>query len=190
MADWESAAVAELARLNVTTEGRRDPHATKKRATILALVDARLAGTPEERVWEKPETCSRMIYHTKWKKDVTFAAVLTNVETLARDWKNTETVRSLQEAARRLALAAPLAAAAAIRGLNNLDGNIALRAAFGILDRAGVETAQKGSREVTGKAGAPLMPETPPADLSRLSLDELRNLHTMLEKAHGDPDAD
>lgn len=143
MADWEHQAAAELARFT----GR---HAAKQRATIIALVDARLAGTPEEDVWRRADTCSRTVYHTKWKKDAIFADVLATVESLARNWKSTETVRALTEAARRLALAAPVAAAAAIRRLQDDDGNIALRAAFGILDRAGVETATKSSAEVTG----------------------------------------
>lgn len=160
MADWRTQAAAELARFT----GR---HAAKQRATVVALVDAHLAGTPEEEVWRRPETCSRTVYHTKWKKDATFADVLETVETLARDWKANETVRELAEAARRLALASPVAVTKVIEVIStghiefrDRYGNVirtenasmtdVLRAAFGILDRAGIETAVKGSSEVTG----------------------------------------
>jgi hypothetical protein len=146
MAEWETAAAAELSRL----EGR---HATKMRATVIALVDARLAGTIEEDVWRRADTCSRTVYHTKWKKDPTFAAVLGSVERMAREWKDGEAVRALGLAAKRLALASPVAVARAISMLHDADSNVVLRAAFGILDRAGVETAAKSSSEISGPAG-------------------------------------
>ena len=52
--DWIDAVAAELDRLE-------NPHRDKKRATILAIVDARLAGKSEETVWtpRRTETCSR-----------------------------------------------------------------------------------------------------------------------------------
>ena len=151
MADWESQAAAELDRLD-------NPHATKKRATIIALVDARLAGKTEESVWQRDETCSRSVYHEKWKKDPTFADVLTKVTALARQWHNGRSLRALAQAAERLALASPVAVAKAIAMLNSLDDQVALRAAFGILDRAGVETAVKSKAEITGKDGEDLFP--------------------------------
>jgi hypothetical protein len=140
MADWEATAAAELSRL-------QNPHATKKRATILALVDARLAGTSEEAVWKRDDTCNRSVYHGKWKKDPVFADVLASVTKLARDWKDGEGLRALGEAARRLAIASPVAVAKAIQMMSSLDDQVALRAAFGILDRAGVETAVKLKQE-------------------------------------------
>jgi hypothetical protein len=39
--------------------------------------------------------------------------------------------------------------------LQSGDDRIVLQAAFGILDRAGVETAVKSRQEVTGKDGGP-----------------------------------
>lgn len=144
MPDWESQAAAELNRLT-------NPYATKKRATVIALVDARLAGKTEESVWGLPETCSRYIYHSKWKKDPTFAEVLERVTALARQWKDLQGIRALGQAAERLALASPVAVARAIALLQSGDDRIVLSAAFGILDRAGVETAVKVRSEVTGK---------------------------------------
>lgn len=148
MADWESQAAAELDRLT-------NPHAAKKRATVLALVDARIAGRSEETVWALPETCNRSIYHTKWKHDPTFAEVLAKVTSLARTWKDGASLRALSRAAERLALASPVAVARAIAMLQSNDEQVVLRAAFGILDRAGVETAVKSKQELSGPNGGP-----------------------------------
>lgn len=137
MADtWIEAATTALERLD-------NPHQRKKRDTVIALVDARLAGRSEETVWERPETCSRTVYHTKWKHDPTFAAVLAEVSAIAQRWQDTRALRALQSAAERMALASPVAAAKLIGLMNADDAAIVLRAATAILDRAGMETATK-----------------------------------------------
>lgn len=136
--NWIAAANEELARL----AGMEHYH--KRRNTIIALVDARLAARNEEEVWRREDTCSRGTYHRKWKLQPLFVEVLGNVERIAREWKDTEELRALREAARRLALAAPVAAGKAIEQLGSSDSQVVLRAAFGILDRAGQETASKG----------------------------------------------
>jgi hypothetical protein len=148
MADWFDTAAAELDRLTGV-------HVGKKRATILALVDARISGRSEETVWSLPETCNRSAYY-KWRKeDPIFFDVLTKVTGLARTWKDGAALRALAQAAERLALASPVAVARAIAMLQSGDDRIVLQAAFGILDRAGVETAVKSRQEVTGKDGGP-----------------------------------
>ena len=138
--DWIDAVAAELDRLE-------NPHRDKKRATILAIVDARLAGKSEETVWEprRAETCSRSIYHQKWKFDPVFADVLERVSKAARDYQDGRALRALRQAAERLALASPVAVATAIDALRAEDANVRLRAAFGILDRAGIETSTKST---------------------------------------------
>lgn len=133
---WEQAAAAALARL-------AEPHLAKKKATVIALVDARLTGVSEETVWRRPDTCSRTIYHNKWKKEPVFASVLADVTKLAQEWRDGRATRALAEAAERLALASPLAVGKLIQKLNSQDEKIVLRAALGILDRAGMETAAK-----------------------------------------------
>lgn len=138
--DWITAANLELSRMSELE------HYHKRRNTIVALVDARLAGRTEEDVWNRADTCTRNTYHAKWKKQSLFAEVLGNVERIAREWKDTEDLRALREASRRMALASPVAAAKAIEQLGNNDPQVVLRAAFGILDRAGQETAAKGQR--------------------------------------------
>jgi hypothetical protein len=139
--DWAEAVATELDRLY----GLQHEH--KRRNTILALVDARLAGRSEETVWGRPETCNRSTWHNSWKHDPLMQEVLHNVERTARRWTDTKAARALAEAAEKLALASPAAVGVAIRRMTSNDDNVALRAAFGILDRAGVETAPKQAQE-------------------------------------------
>ena len=141
MAEWTDEAQATLARLD------GEAWADKKKATIVALVDAHLSGQSEETVWGRPETCARNTYHGKWKKDPIFAQVLADVDGLARGWKDGRSVRALGQAAERLALASPVAVAKLIERLQSMDENIILRAATAILDRAGMETAAKSSSQ-------------------------------------------
>lgn len=142
--DWIDAVAAELDRLE-------NPHRDKKRATILAIVDARLAGRSEETVWHprRPETCSRSVYHNKWKFEPVFADVLERTSKAARDYQDGRALRALRQAAERLALASPVAVNTAIDALRAEDANVRLRAAFGILDRAGIETSTKSTVATT-----------------------------------------
>jgi hypothetical protein len=125
--------------------GLTEPHIGKKKATIVALVDARLAGKSEESVWGRDEVCNRRTYHMKWKQDPVFAQCLADVWKLAQEWKDSRAVRALREAAERMALASPLAALTATKLLQADDDRLKLQAAFGILDRAGMETASKAA---------------------------------------------
>lgn len=122
-------------------------HEQRRRQTILALVDARLAGRSEETVWDRPETCSRSTWHGKWKRDLLMQDVLASVERAARRWTDTRTLRALAEASERLQLASPAAAGKAISLMLSDDDRVALQAAFGVLDRAGVETAPKQQQQ-------------------------------------------
>lgn len=116
----------------------------KKRATIIALVEARLAGRPEYTVWELPDTCVDTTYQY-WKSQPDFAYALGEAMRLALAWRDKEAMRALKKAAERLAMAAPVAVARVIERLGSQNEAIILRAAFGILDRAGVDTAVKGA---------------------------------------------
>jgi len=142
--DWIGAAAHELNRL------ANERHYGKMRSTIVAIVGARLAGESEETVWtpRRPDTCSRAIYQGKWKRQTLFAEVLANVDRIAREHVDSRALRARMQAAERLALASPVAVGVAIQEMKHEDAAIRLRAAFGILDRAGMETASKGSNEV------------------------------------------
>ena len=164
--DWVVAAAAELDRL-------QEPHKQKKRATVIALVDARLGGQSEETVWDRtvhPNVCARSIYQGKWRKDSLFAEVLRNVTTLATEWRDTEELRAIESAAKKLRLATPLSAdqlisvaqTGRLRRVTDVGGrpqviyedasaSEVLRAVLAVLDRAGVETANKGT--ISGALG-------------------------------------
>lgn len=129
MSEWVQEAEAELARL----DGR---YAAKKRATIIGLVEARLAGRSEESVFGRDDTCSRNTYHSNWKLDPVFVEVLENVTRLAWRWKDGRALRALAQATEALALASPAAVKKAADLLKSGDPKVALQAAFGILDRA------------------------------------------------------
>jgi hypothetical protein len=98
-------------------------------------------------VWGRADCCNRSTWHNKWKHDELMVSVLGNVERSARRWIDTKAARALADAAEKLALASPAAVGVAIRRMSSGDDNVALRAAFGILDRAGVETAPKQQQE-------------------------------------------
>lgn len=143
--DWRERATAALGRLNGVQ------WADKKKATIVALVDAHLAGHSEETVWERDDICARNTYHNKWKKDALFAEVLAEVDSLARDWRDNRAVYALGEAAENLRLAAPDAVGRLITIMSQgRDLTNSRLAATAVLDRAGMETAAKSSSETTG----------------------------------------
>lgn len=137
-AEWMEAAEKIFANL-------QPPHLEKKRATVLALVDARLSQQSEETVWRRPDCCSRNTWHSKWKHDPVIVATVDAVQKLATGWRDAKMLQALQDAAEKLALASPLAAMVAAQKLMSGDDKVALRAAFGILDRADFSTATKAS---------------------------------------------
>lgn len=125
-------------------------HGEKMKATIFALVAARIAGRSEETVWSLPETCNRATYHNRWKKHPVFADVLKRVTAAARHYKDTEGARAVAKAAERLAMASPVAAARLAALLQSDDETVVRLAAVNILDRAGLETAAKTQQQQIG----------------------------------------
>lgn len=149
---WLPDALGELNRIQGT-------HAQKKQDTIIELVRARLEGRSMEDVWKMPHTCSRTTYWKQggWKEDPIFISVLENVSQIARDWKNTRGLRAVHSAAEALRLYAPLAVRKVFETMQNeADPRVALSAANSILNRAGIDTAQKMDHAVAGRDGGPL----------------------------------
>ena len=144
--EWAAvpAIVEQLARLDDLQ------HAAKMKATIFALVAARIAGRSEETIWSLPETCNRATYHSTWKRHPVFADVLKRVTAAARHYKDTEAARAVAKAAERLALASPVAAARLAGLLQSDDETVVRLAAVSILDRAGLETASKTQQQQIG----------------------------------------
>lgn len=143
--DWSASAeiLDALGRLQA-------PHLQKKITTILALVDARLAGRSEESVWSQPGTVARNNYHAKWKKDELFAEVLATVHRAALRHQNQRATDAMLLAQHRIRLASVPAASTVIRTMQSTDEQVALRAALAILDRAGLETAPKAETHAIG----------------------------------------
>ncbi|MCO5182196.1 MAG: hypothetical protein M9896_19330 [Candidatus Promineofilum sp.] len=144
LSGWRGLAYQELARLNGLQWAR------KRKDTIVALVDAHLAGQSEETVWGRDDTCNRSTWHSKWKKDPLMAEVLKAVDSLANGWKDKRQTDALAEAARILQLESPDSVRRVVQLRDNSDDDrVRLQASFGILDRAGVETAMKSTATTT-----------------------------------------
>lgn len=141
--NWLKEAAARSALDELRQAHSKHPHVEKMIRTILAIVDARLAGESETAVFGRPDTCNVNTYHVKWKHDPAFSACLGTLSTLAQEWQDTKYVRALQTATERLQIAAPVAASKLVALMGNPDPNVQYRAATAILDRAGVETASK-----------------------------------------------
>ncbi len=129
-------------------------HAQRKRDTIVALVTARLEKRSDNWAFKQGNTANRTTYHRSWKFDPEFADVLAEVERLAIHWRNQVEARALAEAASRLSMLAPVSVTVAAKALRSQDLNIALKAAFGIMDRAGLGV--KAQVEHTGPEGMPV----------------------------------
>lgn len=97
---WIKLAQEDLARI-------RGRGSVKKRATIIALAQARLFGTPIDDVFKRPDTCGRTTYYRTdfdkdgnprgWKNDPEFQDVLESVVRLATEWREAEKLREIQE---------------------------------------------------------------------------------------------
>ena len=140
---------AWLVNAQLLLDSLQGQHAKKKRETITALLAARLAGRSDESVWKLRQTCSRSIFHEKWKHDPVFSRVLAELERLTMEWRSQYALRSLRRAAEELAFASPAAVEQAVAKLTSADPNVSLKAAFGILDRAGMDTAVKSAAAPT-----------------------------------------
>lgn len=163
---WHLLIVNELQRL----DGERWDR--KKKDTVLALLDVRLAGTPEEEVWSRTETCARSTWHEKWKKDPLIADVLERCRTITDYWKDNRAALAIAETSNRMSLESPASLDEVIRvrdqGEDDADR---LRAALAILDRIpGLGTKSEQSVTVSTVSADEF------ATMQRQSGDEARQL--------------
>lgn len=146
--DWLASSLAHLdamTAIDATNEAYDHTVIEKRRNTIIALVEARLNGTSEEEVFKRRDTCARRIYHEKWKKEPLFADTLAKVTAAARSAKAKS---ALDNALHKLTLNTEVAVDRVVELIQHVDGRIALSASFGLLDRAGIETATKSSHSI------------------------------------------
>lgn len=137
---WITDAAEELDRLTAD----KPSNLARKRQTIIALADAAINRTSQESVWRRPDTCSRKIYHEKWKSDPIFADVRDRVIAIAQDHRSRRGLKSTQAAANVLDLASLPAALRLALETTNADPNVAIRAGKEVLDRI-TDTAAKTS---------------------------------------------
>lgn len=140
---WQRLIVRELSRLT----GQQ--HDRKKKNTIIALIDGRLAGLPEESIWRRDDVCARSTWHERWKSDPLISSVLSACMAIADDWADNRVAMALAETAERLALESPASLNTVIHVRDNADNyRDRLSAAFGIMDRASATIAPKSSATV------------------------------------------
>lgn len=133
---WLEQGLAQLERIP-------NPERNKKINTVIALIDARLAGNSDASVFRRDDTCTRRVWYEKWSKDDTILDVLAQLEDIVRPAHDERALRAMMAAATRIQLASPVAVGRAVQLIGSADEGVALRAAFGVLDRAGVATAAK-----------------------------------------------
>jgi len=145
-------------------------HVAKKETTILRLAHAVANKQPQASVWEHPDTCTSNVWHGRggrpgWKHNPVIANAYRIAEARARWWKRVKMGQALEDASDDLVDLAP----DAVRQLANVirrgemefarAGDVVvkqasvgevIKASVDVLDRAGVETAQKGSNEQSG----------------------------------------
>ena len=157
--------------------------------------------SPALSTWRKPGSEGGRYWGTEASPGEAFRQAVQLYVLAYQRWETAEEEKALRKAGRQLRMLAPKAAeqlASIIeQGQVRFDRDAqvvikqagvaeVLSAINSALDRAGIKTAPKSSVEMTGKDGEALMPAP---DLSKLSIDDLRELHALLGKAH-DADAD
>jgi hypothetical protein len=136
---WVAQAQAALALLDPSESQHH-----KKKATLMALAWAKFAGETKQSVFARPETCSAVIYYTKWAVDPTFAEAERKLLELVSAALTDEEVLVMARATRKLRLASEQAVDELIKLLKARSEFARLQTAQTILDRASAETAVKG----------------------------------------------
>lgn len=138
------------------------PHAERKRASVLALMDARLNGKGLRYVWGRPGVCSRNAWYKWLKNDLAFARAVQIGEGLALE-KSASVVGAMEAAA--------LSALEMARREINLRAPDAVRRVLALMDSAELEQVQLGAAKyvldralgqpnqpLSGPGGEPLLP--------------------------------
>lgn len=197
--DWYSYEVEEALRAITDSDASQR---RKKQHTVLRMAQAAAEGRSLDSVFEEPGTCAKSTWYgdkrkkrTGWRDDSAIAHAVEIATDRALWWMRYTDGRGVQAGLEELAVAVPLAVRQAVNFVTHGQAIVRrggqavaveaspteiLKAALGIMDRASATTAAKGSREVTGKDGAPLVPAQ---DLSKLSMEELLTLRELAAKA-------
>lgn len=123
--------------------------------TLTAIIERRINGQSWDTkdFWGQVNTCSRATFN-KWKKqDPIFVATLDAAWEIARQYRAETAAAAIDDAVLSLQLATPQFVAQVIKIANSSDEGIALRAAFGGLDRASTLTAKKSELALPPEIG-------------------------------------
>lgn len=143
--DWRKAIKSQLLRLS----------SPKQMDTVTAIIERRILGQSwdTEEFWQRPDTCARATFN-KWKKyDPDFTNILDAAWGIAREYRAESAAAAIDEAVLTLQLSTPLFVERVIKIAKSHDETIALRAAFGGLDRASSLTATKSEMSIPPEIG-------------------------------------
>ncbi len=143
--DWRKAIKSQLLRLS----------SPKQMDTVTAIIERRILGQSwdTDEFWQRPDTCARATFN-KWKKyDPDFADILDAAWGIAHDYRAETATAAIDEAVLTLQLSTPLFVERVIKIAKSHDETVALRAAFGGLDRASSLTATKSEMSLPPEIG-------------------------------------
>lgn len=143
--DWRKAIKKHL--LNLTSPLQVD--------TLTAIIERRINGQAWDTAdfWKQDHVSSRTTFN-KWKKHhPTFDLTLDAAWEIARQYRAETAAAAIDDAVLSLQLATPQFVAQVIKIANSPDEGIALRAAFGGLDRASTLTAKKSELALPPEIG-------------------------------------
>ena len=153
--------------------------AGKKRMTMIAVATSDAFGFPRARVWgdDGPSNVATQNTFYNWCSDIDgFKQAMEDLAEVYRRHLIKSSLLNLSRASMIMSFSAPMAAMKAAEvTANSHDDNVILRGAFGILDRADFQTAQKTGSMVRGSSGDQY-------DANRLSDEEADLYVALLEK--------
>lgn len=152
--DWLTDEIRQLLR------GITNPHAAKKRATIIRLAFAQANQQPMRDVFGQPDTCAENIWYMKWRYDPVIAKAFDACCERALEWRDQETARIeayyRQERLRSIAELSAQAPLALANVMNDKEAGGAHRisAADRLIQLADPDLAQKiGAPAMGGDGG-------------------------------------
>ena len=120
----------------------QDPHAKKKRTTVIKLAFAKANQQVFDEVFNQPDTCSRIIWYTKWRSDPDISAAFDVCYRRALEWADEETIeletfyrRRRRQSSAKHAADAPDAIASVMNNQSQ-DGNARIKAATTLISLA------------------------------------------------------
>ncbi len=143
--DWRKAIKSQLKQLN----------SGLKIGVVTLIIERRILGQPwdTDEFWKRPDTCARSTFNNWKNQDPLFEQVLDAAWEIAREYRAETATAAIDEAVLTLQLSTPLFVERVIKIAKSHDETVALRAAFGGLDRASSLTATKSEMSLPPEIG-------------------------------------